>query len=132
MAAKTREQVAANTGLSEDQIKRKYPFSFGRVQPSQGTFQEGVAQAFDLGTDVAPVIGTAKAAADLPEDAELIKQLIAAGYEEGDIKKMGMGGAYTAATVAGLIPGVKVAADIAKKGIKEGVKGAAEETVDQK
>ena len=131
MAAKTIEQVAADTGLSEDQLKRKYPFSFGRVQPAQGTFQEGMAQAFDLGTDVAPVIGTAKAAADLPEDLQQVQDLISAGYDEGDIKKMGLGGAYAALTFMGFLPGVKAGTDIAKKGIKEGVKGAAEETVDQ-
>ncbi len=131
MVAKTIEQVAADTGLSEDQLKRKYPFSFGRVQPAQGTFQEGMTQAFDLGTDVAPVIGTAKAAADLPEDLQQVQDLISAGYDEGDIKKMGLGGAYAALTFMGFLPGVKAGTDIAKKGIKEGVKGAAEETVDQ-
>ena len=131
MAAKTIEQVAADTGLSEDQLKRKYPFSFGQVKPAQGTFKEGMAQAFDLGTDVAPVIGTAKAAADLPEDLQQVKDLVAAGYDEGDIKKMGLGGAYAALTFMGFIPAVKAGTDIAKKGIKEGVKGAAEETVDQ-
>ena len=131
MESKSVEEVAEATGLSEEQVKRKYPFSFGQVKPAKGTFKEGMSQAVDLGTDVAPILGTAKAVAELPEDAELIKQLIAAGYEEGDIKKMGMGGAYTALTVAGLIPGVKVAADIAKKGIKEGVEGAVEETATQ-
>ena len=131
MESKSVEEVAEATGLSEEQVKRKYPFSFGQVKPAEGTFEEGMAQTFDLGTDVAPIVGTAKAVAELPEDAELIKELIAAGYEEGDIKKMGMGGAYTALTVAGLLPGVKVAADIAKKGIKEGVEGAVEETATQ-
>ena len=131
MESKSVKEVAETTGLSEEQVKRKYPFSFGQVKPVEGTFKEGMAQAVDLGTDVAPIVGTAKAVADLPEDAELIKQLVAAGYEEGDIKKMGLGGAYTALTVAGLIPGAKVAADIAKKGIKEGVEGAVEETATQ-
>ena len=131
MESKSVEEVAEATGLSEEQVKKKYPFSFSQVKPAEGTFKEGMSQAVDLGTDVAPIVGTAKAVAELPEDAELIKQLIAAGYEEGDIKKMGMGGAYTALTVAGLIPGVKVAADIAKKGIKEGVEGAVEETATQ-
>ena len=131
MESKSVKEVAESTGLSEEQVKRKYPFSFGQVKPVEGTFKEGMSQTVDLGTDVAPILGTAKAITELPEDAELIKELVAAGYEEGDFKKMGLGGAYTALTVAGLVPGVKVAADIAKKGIKEGVEGAVEETANQ-
>jgi SAM-dependent methyltransferase len=131
LAKKTIEQVAAKTGLSEEQLKRKYPYSFGQAQPAKGDFKEGMSQALDLGTDVAPIVGTAKAAAELPEDAKFAYQLLEEGYDEGDIKKMGLGAGYTALTVAGLLPGAKVAADVAKKGIKEGVKSAVEETAEQ-
>ncbi len=60
MESKSVEEVAEATGLSEEQVKRKYPFSFGQVKPAEGTFKEGMSQAVDLGTDVAPIVGTAR------------------------------------------------------------------------
>ena len=65
--------------LTEEQLRRKYPFSYGQVS-AKGTgiegAKEGLTQAVDLATDVAPFIGTAKAATELPEDARFAKQLI--------------------------------------------------------
>ena len=80
--------------LTEEQLRRKYPFSYGQVS-AKGTgiegAKEGLTQAADLATDVAPFVGTAKAATELPEDAQFAKQLIEEGYDEGSIKKMGLG-----------------------------------------
>ena len=118
--------------LTEEQLRRKYPFSYGQVS-AKGTgiegAKEGLTQAVDLATDVAPFIGTAKAATELPEDARFAKQLIEEGYDEGSIKKMGLGAGYGALTAAGFLPGAKVAADVAKKGIKEGVEDLGSQTV---
>ena len=111
---------AEATGLSEEHVKRKYPFSFGQLNLQRELLKRAWPKHLTWVRMLLLLLVQLRLLQKLPEDAELIKELIAAGYEEGDIKKMGMGGAYTALTVAGLLPGVKVAADIAKKGIKEG------------
>lgn len=77
--------------------------------------------------DITPFVGTAKAATELPEDTGLIKDLIASGYTEGDLKKMGLGGGMALLTGLGFLPGVKLAADVGKRAIKEGVEEAADE-----
>ena len=61
MAEKTIEQVAAETGLSQDQLKRKYPFSFGQVQPKQGTLGEAVKTIGTFAAESAPGLGEALA-----------------------------------------------------------------------
>ena len=94
-------------------------------------FKEGVGQVFSIGTDLMPFVGSAKAAADLPEDISLAQDLLDAGYQEGDIKKMGLGGAMAILTGIGFIPGIKLAADVGKRAIKEGVEEAAEELSSQ-
>lgn len=82
-----------------------------------------------LGTiaDVTPFVGSAKAATELPEDAALVQDLMTAGYNEGDIKKMGLGGGLALLIGLGFLPGVKLAADVGKRAIKEGVEEAAGE-----
>lgn len=116
--------------LTEEQLRRKYPFSY-RQREIKGAglegFKEGMTQAVDLATDVMPFVGSAKAATELPEDVALVEELIAAGYEEGDIKKMGLGGTMAVLTGLGFLPGAKLAADVGKRAIKEGVEEAAEE-----
>ena len=94
-------------------------------------FKEGIGQVFSIGTDLMPFVGSAKAAADLPEDISLAQDLLDAGYQEGDIKKMGLGGAMAILTGIGFIPGIKLAADVGKRAIKEGVEEAAEELSSQ-
>ena len=116
--------------LTEEQLRRKYPFSYGQREVKGAGiegFKEGVTQAVDLATDIMPFVGSAKAATELPEDVALVQDLIAAGYEEGDIKKMGLGGTMAVLTGLGFIPGVKLAADVGKRAIKEGVEEAADE-----
>ena len=90
-------------------------------------FKEGMSQVASLGTDLLPFIGTAKAASELPDDIEYVQDLLAAGYEEGDIKKMGLGAGLGALTALGFIPGVKIAADVGKRAIQEGIEEAADE-----
>ena len=115
--------------LTDEQLARKNPFSGKREIKGAGF--EGFKEAVDVVTDFLPVIGTAKAAAELPEDVSLIQDLMEEGYSEGDIKKLGLGGGLAIVTGLGFLPGVKVGADIAKRGIKEGIESAAEETVSQ-
>ena len=93
----------------------------------QREMKEGLGQAASLITDVLPFVGSAKAATELPEDVSYVQELLAAGYEEGDIKKMGLGGTMAVLTGLGFIPGVKLAADVGKRAIKEGVQEAADE-----
>ena len=106
--------------------KRKAGIALTAEERSQ-EFKEGVGQAVSLATDIMPFVGSAKAAAELPEDVALVQDLISAGYEEGDIKKMGLGGTMAVLTGLGFVPGVKLAADVGKRAIKEGVEEAADE-----
>lgn len=106
--------------------KRKAGIALTAEERSQ-EFKEGVGQAVSLATDIMPFVGSAKAAAELPEDVALVQDLISAGYEEGDIKKMGLGGTMAVLTGLGFIPGVKLAADVGKRAIKEGVEEAEDE-----
>ena len=108
-----REKRRAGLEITEEDRKRE--------------MREGLGQAASLITDVLPFVGTAKAATELPEDISYVQDLLAAGYEEGDIKKMGLGGSLAVLTGLGFIPGVKLAADVGKRAIKEGVKEAADE-----
>ena len=108
-----REKRRAGLEITEEDRKRE--------------MREGLGQAASLITDVLPFVGTAKAATELPEDISYVQDLLAAGYEEGDIKKMGLGGTMAVLTGLGFIPGVKLAADVGKRAIKEGVKEAADE-----
>ena len=120
--------------LTEEQLRRKYPFSYGQVS-AKGTgiegAKEGLTQAVDLATDVAPFIGTAKAATELPEDARFAKQLIEEGYDEGDIKKMGLGAGFGTLTALGFLPGAKIATDLGKRAVKEGVAETASDVAAQ-
>lgn len=114
--------------LTKEQSERKYMLSNREVKGAgiEG-FKEGMTQAVDLATDIMPFVGSAKAATELPEDVALVQDLIAAGYEEGDIKKMGLGGTMAVLTGLGFLPGVKLAADVGKRAIKEGAEEAADE-----
>lgn len=121
--------------LTEEQAARKYFFSGSRRPKIKGAglegFKEGMTQAVDLATDIMPFVGSAKAATELPEDVQLVQDLLAEGYEEGDIKKMGLGSAFGLLVGAGFIPGIKLGADVGKAAIKEGVAEAAEELSSQ-
>ena len=78
----------------------------------------------EVALDMTPIVGDIKAATELPEDIQLIKDLISEGYDEGDIKKMGLGGLFGIATGLGFIPLLGAPADAARIGIKAGVKKA--------
>jgi hypothetical protein len=82
-------------------------------------FVEGMKQTADLATDIAPVVSTAKGIAELPEDLRTIRDLVYAGVEERDPKKVGMGVMYAGLTGAGMLPGVRVGAKAAKKSIRQ-------------
>lgn len=92
---------------------------------------EEAKQTVGMIADVTPFVGSAKAAAELPEDISFVQDLIAEGYSEGDIKKMGLGGAYGVLTVAGFVPGTKIATDLVKSSIQRGVKETAGDVAEQ-
>lgn len=79
--------------------------------------------------DMTPFVGGAKAASELPEDLSYAKDLVAQGYDEGDLKKMGLGGAFTALSLLGMLPGVKIGADVGKAAIKGSVKDQMENLI---
>ena len=72
----------------------------------------------ETAADLTPFVGGVKAATELPEDLAYAKSLIEQGYDESSLTKMGLGGAFTALSILGLLPGVKIGADIGKKTIK--------------
>ena len=72
----------------------------------------------ETAADLTPFVGGVKAATELPEDLAYAKSLVEQGYDESSLTKMGLGGAFTALSILGLLPGVKIGADIGKKTIK--------------
>ena len=78
--------------------------------------------AAGLVADMTPFVGGVKGAIEAPEDLEYAKNLMAQGYEEKDLKKMGLGGAFTILTGLGFLPGAKIATDVTKSAIKSSVK----------
>ena len=114
-----------------------YTTEFNMMDRGEETEEQAAARKEEAGklvggltsaiADITPFVGSAKAATELPEDIDYVQQLLEAGYEEGDIKKMGLGGSLAVLTGLGFIPGVKLAADVGKRAIKEGVEEAAEE-----
>jgi len=92
---------------------------------------EDAKTALGLVADVTPFVGTAKALTELPEDAQFAYQLLEEGYDEGSIKKMGLGAGFGILTAAGFVPGAKIATDLGQRAIKEGVKETAGDVVEQ-
>jgi len=92
---------------------------------------EDAKTAVGLAADVTPFVGTAKALTELPEDAQFAYQLLEEGYDEGSIKKMGLGAGFGVLTAAGFLPGAKIATDLGQRAIKEGVKETAGDVVEQ-
>jgi len=122
--------------LSPDDMM-DYTTEFNIMDRGEETAEQAAARREEAGklaggltgaiADITPFVGTTKAATELPEDAGMIQDLIAAGYTEGDLKKMGMGGGMALLTGLGFLPGAKLAADVGKRAIKEGVQEAADE-----
>ena len=105
--------------------------------PAQAALRKAEAGklAGELGSmaaDMTPFVGGAKAATELPDDLSYAKALVAEGYDESDIKKMGLGGAFTALSILGLLPGVKIGTDVVKAGIKSSVKDQMENLITPK
>lgn len=105
--------------------------------PAQAALRKAEAGKLATGlagmtADVTPFVGGAKAATELPDDLSYAKALVEEGYDEADIKKMGLGGAFTALSILGLLPGVKIGTDIAKAGIKSSVKDQMENLITPK
>src|SRR5210317_550205 len=105
-----------------------------RETPAQAALRKAEAGklAGELGSmaaDMTPFVGGAKAATELPDDLSYAKALVEEGYDESDIKKMGLGGAFTALSILGLLPGVKIGTDVVKAGIKSSVKDTVKPSV---
>jgi len=72
--------------------------------------------------DVTPIIGEIKAATELPNDLSYAFELVESGYDEGDLKKMGLGGAFAMLSAMGIVPGVRIGAKAGKEAIKASIK----------
>jgi hypothetical protein len=72
----------------------------------------------NLIADITPVIGDIKAAYELPNDLSYAFELVERGYEERDLKKMGLGGAFATLSAMGIIPAVRIGAKAGKEAIK--------------
>tara|TARA_R100000734_G_C3276141_1_gene70908 strand:- start:34 stop:669 length:636 start_codon:yes stop_codon:yes gene_type:complete len=69
--------------------------------------------------DITPIVGEIKAASELPNDLAYARELVELGYDEGDLRKMGLGGAYAMMSAMGIVPGIRVGAKAVKKSFKE-------------
>jgi hypothetical protein len=112
-------------------------FMSRKETPAQAALRKAEAGKLATGlagmtADMTPFVGGAKAATELPDDLSYAKALVEEGYDEGDIKKMGLGGAFTALSILGLVPGVKIAADVGKAAVKGSVKDQMENLITPK
>ena len=112
-------------------------FMSRRETPAQAALRKAEAGKLATGlagmtADMTPFVGGAKAATELPDDLSYAKALVEEGYDEADIKKMGLGGAFTALSILGMVPGVKIAADVGKAAIKGSVKDQMENLITPK
>ena len=65
--------------------------------------------------DVTPVIGEIKAISELPDDLSYAEELFKAGYDQDDLRQMGLGGAYAVLSVMGIVPSIRVGAKVKEK-----------------
>ena len=112
-------------------------FMSRRETPAQAALRKAEAGKLATGlagmtADMTPFVGGVKAATELPDDLSYAKALVEEGYDEADIKKMGLGGAFTALSILGLVPGVKIATDVGKAAIKGSVKDQMENLITPK
>ena len=106
---------AKKTELTREE--RRSDFHSNRQTPSENAYTvAGVSGAI---ADVTPVIGEIKAISELPDDLSYAEELFKAGYDQDDLKQMGLGGAYAVLSVMGIVPGIRVGAKAAKKSFKE-------------
>ena len=84
----------------------------------------------NLVADITPVIGDIKAAYELPNDLSYAFELVERGYEERDLKKMGLGGAFATLSAMGIIPAVRIGAKAGKEAIKGRIKLTDEEVAE--
>lgn len=116
-----------DSGIDFNYMSRKEtPAQAALRKAEAGKLATGLA---GMTADVTPFVGGAKAATELPDDLSYAKALVEEGYDEADIKKMGLGGAFTALSILGMIPGVKIGTDVVKAGIKSSVKDSVKPSV---
>ena len=116
-----------DSGIDFNYMSRKEtPAQAALRKAEAGKLATGLA---DMTADVTPFVGGAKAATELPDDLSYAKALVEEGYDEADIKKMGLGGAFTALSILGMLPGVKIGTDVVKAGIKSSVKDSVKPSV---
>ena len=96
---------------------RRSDFHSNRQTPAENAYTiAGVSSAV---ADVTPVVGEIKAISELPDDLAYAEELFKAGYDQDDLRQMGLGGAYAVLSVMGIVPGIRVGAKAAKKSFKE-------------
>ena len=100
--------------------KRRQRFHSLRERPEGNEYT--ISGMGNLVADVTPVISDIKAAYELPNDLSYAFELVERGYEEGDLKKMGLGGAFATLSAMGIIPGVRIGAKAGKEAIKASIK----------
>ena len=107
---------------------RRANFHMNRERPEENKFTvQGVASTV---ADFTPVVGEIKAASELPNDLSYAFELVESGYDEGDLKKMGLGGAFAVLSTMGIVPGVRIGAKAGKEAIKGRIKLTDEEVAE--
>ena len=107
---------------------RRANFHMNRERPEENKFTvQGVASTV---ADFTPVVGEIKAASELPNDLSYAFELVESGYDEGDLKMMGLGGAFAVLSTMGIVPGVRIGAKAGKEAIKGRIKLTDEEVAE--
>lgn len=89
---------------------------------------EGLKSAGKTIAEVAPVTGDALALYNFTDDMKEAYSLLKSGVSEGDIKDIGLGGGLMGLTALGVLPAGGAAARVAKKGLKESLSDAFQQT----
>jgi hypothetical protein len=96
---------------------RRDNFHLNRERPVDNAYT--VAGMSGAMADMTPLVGEIKAISELPNDLAYARELVKSGYDENDLRQMGLGGAYSVLSVMGIVPGIRVGAKVAKKSFKE-------------
>jgi|TARA_R100000482_G_scaffold45579_1_gene15940 hypothetical protein len=102
------------------------------LQDEPEVTKERLAEAGKTGlktlAEVAPITGDALAIYNFTDDMKEAYSLLKRGVSEGDIKDIGLGGGLMGLTALGVLPAGGTVARVAKKGLKESLSDAFQET----
>ena len=117
---KAKKTEKSGTDYFESAVNEEVYKSLSKLTPAEIKRQSiDTAKAI---TDMTPVIGEIKAASELPNDLAYATELVKSGYDQEDLTRMGLGGAYSMLSAMSLVPGLRVGAKAGKTAVKKSFK----------